>query len=86
MNDDRRALAAAIMLRHFEPSGEDCLQPRRHMTDTRDDFAGAITAGLAKTREPRKLIPGLWKGKVRAADDWDSDETNEEIAKLFYGE
>lgn len=36
--------------------------------------------------ERRPLRPGLWKGKVWAADDWDSDETNEEIAKLFYGE
>jgi hypothetical protein len=26
------------------------------------------------------------KGKVWLAPDWDSDETNEEIAKDFYGE
>lgn len=32
--------------------------------------------------EPRKL--GTLKGKLRAAPDWDSDETNEEIARLFY--
>lgn len=35
-------------------------------------------------RAPRKL--GTLKGKLRAAPDWDSDETNEEIARLFYGE
>jgi len=29
---------------------------------------------------------GAWKGKVWLAPDWDSDETNEEIAELFYGE
>ena len=32
-------------------------------------------------REPRK--PGLWKGKVWLAPDWDSPEVNDEIAKLF---
>ena len=35
-------------------------------------------------KEPRKL--GTLKGKIRLAPDWDSDETNEEIARLFYGE
>ena len=35
-------------------------------------------------KEPRKL--GTWKGKVRLAPDWDSEETNLEIEKLFYGE
>jgi prevent-host-death family protein len=38
----------------------------------------------AENKEPRKL--GGWKGKIWMAPDWDSDETNEEIAKLFYGE
>ena len=36
----------------------------------------------AEAREPRKF--GTLKGKLRAAPDWDSDETNEEIARLFY--
>lgn len=35
-------------------------------------------------KEPRKL--GTLKGKITLAPDWDSDETNEEIARLFYGE
>jgi prevent-host-death family protein len=37
-----------------------------------------------ENKEPRKI--GAWKGKVWLAPDWDSDETNEEIARLFYGE
>jgi prevent-host-death family protein len=35
-------------------------------------------------KEPRKL--GTLKGQIWLAPDWDSDETNEEIARLFYGE
>ena len=35
-------------------------------------------------KEPRKL--GAWKGKVWLAPDWDSDEVNEQIARLFYGD
>jgi prevent-host-death family protein len=47
--------------------------------------AGVPLAKLVPYDEPRKLIPGLLKGKVWMADDWDSDETNAEIAKLFLG-
>jgi prevent-host-death family protein len=32
-------------------------------------------------RVPRQ--PGLWKGKVWLAEDWDSSEVNAEIAELF---
>jgi prevent-host-death family protein len=32
---------------------------------------------------PRKL--GRLEGKIWLAPDWDSDEVNEEIARLFYG-
>ncbi|MEA2547862.1 MAG: hypothetical protein QOE42_460 [Chloroflexota bacterium] len=32
-------------------------------------------------REPRK--PGLLRGQIWLADDWDSPEVNEEIAELF---
>jgi prevent-host-death family protein len=39
---------------------------------------------FTENKEPRK--PGAWKGKIWLAPDWDSDETNEEIARLFYGE
>jgi prevent-host-death family protein len=36
-------------------------------------------------REPRKLGQLTGQIWVNVAPDWDSDETNEEIAKLFYG-
>jgi hypothetical protein len=36
-----------------------------------------------ESRKPRET--GSWKGKVWLSPDWDSDETNEEIAQLFYG-
>ncbi len=39
---------------------------------------------FTENKAPRK--PGAWKGKIWLAPDWDSDETNEEIARLFYGE
>ena len=48
--------------------------------------AGVPMAKLVPYEPRPKLVPGLLKGKVWAADDWDSDEVNEEIAKLFYGE
>ena len=48
--------------------------------------AGVPMARLVPLEARPKPVPGLLKGKVWAADDWDSDETNEEIAKLFYGE
>lgn len=47
--------------------------------------AGKPVAKLVAYKEklvPRK--PGLWKGKVWIADDF--DEEDEEINKLFYGE
>lgn len=37
-----------------------------------------------ENKKPRRT--GSLKGKIRLAPDWDSDETNEEIARLFYGE
>ena len=48
--------------------------------------AGVPMAKLVPLGARPKLQPGLLKGKLWLADDWDSDETNEEIAKLFYGE
>lgn len=47
--------------------------------------AGKPVAKLVVYKEklqPRK--PGLWKGKVWIADDF--DEESEEINKMFYGE
>ena len=50
--------------------------------------AGKPVAKLVPYTEKKKKRrkPGAWKGKIWLAPDWDSDETNEEIAKLFYGE
>jgi prevent-host-death family protein len=49
--------------------------------------AGKPVAKLVPYEEPlRRRKAGAWKGKVWLAPDWDSDETNEEIARLFYGE
>lgn len=48
--------------------------------------AGVPVAKLVAYEKPKGLTPGLWKGRAWAADDWDSDETNAEVAKLFYGE
>jgi prevent-host-death family protein len=39
---------------------------------------------FVENKKPRKA--GSLKGKLWLAPDWDSDETNEEIARLFYGE
>jgi len=46
--------------------------------------AGPPVARLVpiEQRAPRKL--GLLRGKIWLADDWDSDEVNEEIARDFY--
>jgi prevent-host-death family protein len=38
---------------------------------------------LPKLKEPRK--PGILKGQIWMADDWDSEEVNREIEELFYG-
>jgi prevent-host-death family protein len=49
--------------------------------------AGKPVAKLVPYTAPlERRVPGAWKGKVWLAPDWDSDETNEEIARLFYGE
>jgi hypothetical protein len=41
---------------------------------------------ITDDRESELRKVGSLKGKVWLAPDWDSDETNEEIAKDFYGE
>ena len=53
---------------------------------------------IAKAGQPRaRLVPlerpsgrrrgyGSMRGKIWLADDWNSDETNEAIADLFFGE
>ena len=34
--------------------------------------------------QPDRRRLGAWKGMIWYADDWDSDEVNEEIARDFY--
>jgi prevent-host-death family protein len=47
--------------------------------------AGKPVAKLVPVEEkPRKRKLGQWEGKIWLADDWDSDEVNEEIARDFY--
>ena len=46
--------------------------------------AGRPVARLVPYRrrtEPR--VPGLWKGRIKLADDWDAPEVNAAIAALF---
>jgi prevent-host-death family protein len=46
--------------------------------------AGRPVASLVPYRGRTKpRTPGLWEGKVRLADDWDSPEVNAAIADLF---
>jgi prevent-host-death family protein len=46
--------------------------------------AGRPVARLVPYVRPAKpRTPGLWKGRIRLAPDWDSPETNAEIAELF---
>ena len=49
--------------------------------------AGKKLVELKPVEEKKKKIPwGLLKDKMWVADDWDSEETNREIAKSFYQE
>lgn len=49
--------------------------------------AGRPVARLVRfEEEPPKRRIGHLKGKIWLADDWDSPETNEAIARDFYGD
>jgi antitoxin (DNA-binding transcriptional repressor) of toxin-antitoxin stability system len=48
-----------------------------------DHVAVKLTLVSAPARFDRAGAFGAGKGKVWMADDWDSPETNEEIARLF---
>jgi len=41
-----------------------------------------LVAAEPKSKPQREL--GFWEGKIWLADDWDSEETNREIADMFY--
>ena len=45
--------------------------------------AKLVAYGNGPESPPQRL--GLWKGRFALDDDWDSDETNAEIERLFYG-
>lgn len=44
---------------------------------------GKPVARIVGYQAPKVKPPGAWKGKVKVSPDWDSPETNAEIAKLF---
>jgi antitoxin (DNA-binding transcriptional repressor) of toxin-antitoxin stability system len=48
-----------------------------------DGPAVRLTLVPSPIRASREGMFGSGKGKIRVADDWDSPETNEEIARLF---
>jgi prevent-host-death family protein len=44
---------------------------------------GKPVAKIVRYQTPKVKPPGAWKGRVMVSSDWDSPETNAEIAKLF---
>lgn len=44
---------------------------------------GKPVAKIVRYQAPKVKPPGAWKGKINVSPDWDSPETNAEIAKLF---
>lgn len=44
---------------------------------------GKPVARLVRYEVPQVKPPGAWKGKVKVSPDWDSPETNAEIAAMF---
>jgi prevent-host-death family protein len=48
--------------------------------------AGRPVARLVPLAQPRsRRAPGMWAGKWRLAEDWDSAQVNAEIASRFEG-
>lgn len=44
---------------------------------------GRPVAKIVRYDAPKVNPPGAWKGKIKVSPDWDSPETNAEIARLF---
>jgi prevent-host-death family protein len=44
---------------------------------------GKPVVRLVPYEAPKVKPPGAWKGKVKVSPDWDSTETNAEIAAIF---
>jgi prevent-host-death family protein len=72
-------------------------EAKTHLSRLIERLAAGEEIVIAKAGKPvAKLVPyvenkkprraGSLKDKIWLAPDWDSDETNEEIARLFYGE
>jgi prevent-host-death family protein len=70
-------------------------EAKTHLSRLLERVAAGEEIVIGKSGKPvAKLVPyvedkvprelGTLRGKLRAAPDWDSDETNEEIARLFY--
>ena len=69
-------------------------EAKTHLSRLVERAAAGEEIVIAKAGKPvAKLVPvsgeperrlGGWEGKIWYADDWDSDEVNEEIARDFY--
>lgn len=46
---------------------------------------GIPVAKIVKYKAPKVASPGIWKGRVPYADNWNTVETNIEIEHLFTG-
>ena len=46
---------------------------------------GVPVAKIVKYTASKIAAPGIWKGQVTYSPEWDSAETNREIAQLFSG-
>ena len=44
---------------------------------------GKPVAKIVRFEAPKVKPPGSWKGKVKVSPDWNSPETNAEVAALF---
>ena len=44
---------------------------------------GKPVAKIVRYQSPKVKPPGAWKGKARISKNWDSPETNAEIAAMF---
>jgi prevent-host-death family protein len=72
-------------------------EAKTHFSRLVDRAAAGEEIVIAKAGQPRaRLVPlerptgrrrgyGSMRGKIWLADDWDSDETNDTIAELFFG-
>lgn len=79
------------------PEQINIYEAKTHLSQLVERAAAGEEIVIAKAGRPRaRLVPlerptgrrrgyGSMRGKIWLADDWDSDETNEAIAELFFG-